>query len=154
MKMILTTYHLICFSGETDFFAGDFMNELNQSPTYLWVGRILSGLVIAFLLFDAGGKLAKIDPVLKSMEELGLPAASATTIGVLLLVITVLYAIPQTAALGALLLTGYLGGAVAIHVRVDNPLWSHTLFPVYVGILLWAGLTLRNPKVKNLFWNF
>lgn len=154
MKMILTTYHLICFSGETDFFAGDFMNELNQSPTYLWVGRILSGLVIAFLLFDAGGKLAKIDPVLKSMEELGLPAASATTIGVLLLMITVLYAIPQTAALGALLLTGYLGGAVAIHVRVDNPLWSHTLFPVYVGILLWAGLMLRNPKVKNLFWNF
>jgi len=130
------------------------MHEINQSPTYLWVGRILSGLVIAFLLFDAGGKLAKIDPVLKSMEELGLPAQSAMTIGVILLVITIMYAIPQTAALGALLLTGYLGGAVAIHVRVENPLFSHTLFPVYIGILLWVGLALRNPKVKDLFWNF
>ncbi|PKA09242.1 DoxX family protein [Leptospira harrisiae] len=127
------------------------MNEVNQSPTYLWVGRILSGLVIAFLLFDAGGKLAKIEPVLKSMEELGLPASSATTIGILLLVITVMYAIPQTATLGALLLTGYLGGAVAIHVRVNNPLWTHTLFPVYVEILLWTGLALRNPKIKELF---
>ncbi|MCW7492882.1 DoxX family protein [Leptospira sp. 2 VSF19] len=81
-----------------------------------------------------------------------MPATSATTIGILLLVITVMYAVPQTAALGALLLTGYLGGAVAIHLRVDNPLWTHTLFPVYVGILLWVGLTLRNPKVKGLFW--
>lgn len=128
------------------------MNEINQSPTYLWVGRILSGLVIAFLLFDAGGKLAKIEPVLKSMEELGLPTSSAATIGILLLVITVMYAIPQTATLGALLLTGYLGGAVAIHLRVGNPLWTHTLFPVYVGIFLWVGLALRNPKVKDLFW--
>lgn len=128
------------------------MNEINQSPTYLWVGRILSGLVIVFLLFDAGGKLAKIEPVLKSMEELGLPTSSAATIGILLLVITVMYAIPQTSALGALLLTGYLGGAVAIHLRVGNPLFSHTLFPVYVGILLWAGLALRNPKIKEIFW--
>ncbi|MCT8332869.1 DoxX family protein [Leptospira sp. 85282-16] len=128
------------------------MNEINQSPTYLWVGRILSGLVIAFLLFDAGGKLAKIEPVLKSMEELGLPGSSAATIGIILLVITVMYAIPQTATLGALLLTGYLGGAVAIHLRVGNPIWTHTLFPVYVGILLWVGLSLRNPKIKELFW--
>lgn len=128
------------------------MNEINQSQTYLWVGRILSGLVIAFLLFDAGGKLAKIEPVLKSMEELGLPGSSAATIGIILLVITVMYAIPQTATLGALLLTGYLGGAVAIHLRVGNPIWTHTLFPVYVGILLWIGLSLRNPKVKELFW--
>lgn len=128
------------------------MNEINQSPTYLWVGRILSGLVIAFLLFDAGGKLAKIEPVLKSMEELGLPTSSAATIGILLLVITVMYAIPQTATLGALLLTGYLGGAVAIHLRVGNPLWTHTLFPVYVGIFLWVGLALRKPKVKDFFW--
>ncbi|WP_425324494.1 DoxX family protein [Leptospira jelokensis] len=63
-------------------------------------------------------------------------------------------AIPKTAAIGALLLTGYLEGAVTIHLRVDNPLWSHTLFPVYIGILLFAGLSLRNPKVKGLFWNF
>lgn len=130
------------------------MNEFNSSPTYLWVGRILSGLVIAFLLFDALGKLAKIEPVLKSMEELGIPATQAVTIGIILLVITVLYAIPQTSAFGALLLTGYLGGAVAIHVRVGNPLFSHTLFPVYIGLLLWVGLTLRNPKVKELFWVF
>ncbi|XDD55471.1 DoxX family protein [Leptospira sp. WS4.C2] len=130
------------------------MNEFNSSPTYLWVGRILSGLVIAFLLFDAVGKLAKIEPVLKSMEELGIPATQAVAIGIILLVITVLYAIPQTSAFGALLLTGYLGGAVAVHVRVGNPLWSHTLFPVYVGLLLWIGLVLRNGKVKELFWSF
>lgn len=130
------------------------MNEFNSSPTYLWVGRILSGLVIAFLLFDALGKLAKIEPVLKSMEELGIPATQAVAIGIILLVITVLYAIPQTSAFGALLLTGYLGGAVAVHVLVGNPLWSHTLFPVYVGLLLWIGLALRNGKVKELFWSF
>lgn len=133
---------------------GDFMNELNNSPTYLWVGRILSGLVIAFLLFDAVGKLAKIEPVLKSMEELGIPGSQAVTIGIILLVITILYAIPQSSALGALLLTAYLGGAIAIHLRVGNPLFSHTLFPVYIGLLLWIGLALRNPKVKDLFWFF
>ncbi|MCW7495793.1 DoxX family protein [Leptospira levettii] len=130
------------------------MDDINQSPTYLWLGRILSGLVIAFLLFDAGAKLAKIEPVLKSMEELGIPATSAFTIGILLFVITLIYSIPQTSFLGALLLTGYLGGAVAIHVRVGNPIWTHTLFPVYLGILLWVGLILRYPKIKSFIFPF
>ncbi|MCW7481475.1 DoxX family protein [Leptospira kanakyensis] len=128
------------------------MNDKNSSKTSLWIGRILSGLVIAFLLFDVWGKLAELEIVLKTMDELGIPGSLSITIGTILLVITILYAIPNTSALGALLLTGYLGGAVAIHVRVGNPLFSHTLFPVYVGILLWVGLALRNRKVKDLFW--
>jgi len=128
------------------------MNEVNSSPAFLWVGRILSGLVIAFLLFDAVGKIAKIEPVIKSMEELGIPSSQSVTLGIILLVTTILYAIPQSSALGALLLTGYLGGAVAIHLRVENPLFTHTLFPVYLGLFLWTGLAFRNPKVKHLFW--
>lgn len=130
------------------------MNAIKSSQTSIWVGRVLSGLVIAFLLFDAWGKLSELEIVLKSMDELGIPRSLSATIGTILLVITILYAIPQTSAFGALLLTGYLGGAVAIHVRVENPLWSHTLFPVYVGLLLWTGLALRTSKVKDLFWSF
>ncbi|PJZ45962.1 DoxX family protein [Leptospira brenneri] len=130
------------------------MNDIKSSRTSFWVGWVLSGLVIAFLLFDAWGKLAELEIVLKSMVELGIPVSLSVTIGTILLVITILYAIPQTSALGALLLTGYLGGAAVIHLRVGNPLWSHTLFSVYVGILLWVGLALRNSKVKDLFWGF
>ncbi|TGK91385.1 DoxX family protein [Leptospira brenneri] len=130
------------------------MNDIKSSRTSFCVGWVLSGLVIAFLLFDAWGKLAELEIVLKSMVELGIPVSLSVTIGTILLVITILYAIPQTSALGALLLTGYLGGAVVIHLRVGNPLWSHTLFSVYVGILLWVGLALRNSKVKDLFWGF
>ncbi|TGK53977.1 DoxX family protein [Leptospira kanakyensis] len=128
------------------------MNDTKSSKTTLWVGRILSGLVIAFLLFDAWGKLSELEIVLKTMDELGIPGSLSQTIGIILLATTILYAIPNTSALGALLLTGYLGGAVVIHLRVGNPLFSHTLFPVYVGILLWVGLALRNRKVKELFW--
>ncbi|TGL37700.1 DoxX family protein [Leptospira perdikensis] len=130
------------------------MNDIKSSKTTLWVGRVLSGLVIAFLLFDAWGKLSELEIVLTTMGELGIPGSLSITIGTILLVITILYAIPQTSAFGALLLTGYLGGAIAIHVRVGNPLWSHILFPVYVGILLWVGLALRSRKVKDLFWGF
>jgi hypothetical protein len=82
--------------------------------------------------------------------ELGYPESVIVGLGVVLLVSVFLYALPRTAVLGAILLTGYLGGAVATHVRVGNPLFSHSLFPVYFGILIWGGLALRDERIRNL----
>ena len=112
-------------------------------------GRVLSGLAIAFLAFDAVIKLLQLEMVRKGTVELGYPVETAFPLGVVLLVSVILYATPRVTVLGALLLTGYLGGAVATHVRVGHPLFSHTLFPVYVAIVIWAGLVLRNPRVRT-----
>ncbi|ABC82895.1 DoxX family protein [Anaeromyxobacter dehalogenans] len=117
------------------------------SRTALWTGRVLSGLAIAFLAFDALGKLMRAAPVLEGSQQLGYPLDTVVGIGATLLACVVLYAIPRTAALGAILLTGYLGGAVATHVRVGNPLFSHVLFPTYVGALIWGGLVLRDRRL-------
>jgi hypothetical protein len=115
------------------------------------VGWVLSGLVIVFLLVDAAMKLLALPVVLESSAPLGFPgAAMARGLGVLLLVCTLLYAAPQTAVLGAILLTGYLGGAVAAHARVGDPLVTHILFGVYLGVLLWLGLYLRDARVRAL----
>jgi hypothetical protein len=116
----------------------------------LWTGRVLSTLAVLFLLMDAVFKFVHPLPpqVVQATAQLGLPEGLVFGIGVLLLLCTVLYALPWTAFLGAVLLTGYLGGAVAMHVRVGNPLFSHVLFPVYLGALLWAGLTLREPHLR------
>ena len=115
------------------------------------IGWVLSGLVIAFLLMDATMKLLALSVVLEAQEPLGFSgAATARGLGVLLLVCTLLYAAPQTAVLGAILLTGYLGGAVATHLRVGDPLFSHILFGVYVGVFLWLGLYLRDARVRAL----
>jgi hypothetical protein len=116
----------------------------------VWAGRVLSGLAIAFLLFDAAGKLFRVEPVVKGSLELGYPESTIVPIGVLLLVGVALYAIPRTSVLGAVYLAAYLGGAVATHVRVGSPLATHVLFPVYVATFLWAGLALRNPKLVAL----
>ncbi len=114
-------------------------------------GWILSGLVLAFLLMDAIMKLLAIQPVLEAGEQLGFPGVPmARTLGVLLLVGAVLYIFPRTAVLGALLVTAYLGGAVATHLRLGSPLFSHVLFGVYVGVALWAGLYLREPRLRAL----
>ena len=118
------------------------------SRTAVWTGRVLSGLAIAFLAFDATGKLLRVAPVLEGSQQLGYPLDTVVGIGATLLACVVLYAIPRTAALGAILLTGYLGGAVATHVRVGNPLLTHVLFPTYVGALIWAGLVLRDPRLR------
>jgi hypothetical protein len=115
-----------------------------------WAGRVLSGVPALFLLLDAGMKLAKPAFVVEGTVSLGYPADVIAGLGVVLLAATLLYLVPRTAVLGAILLTGYLGGAVATHVRVWNPLFSHTLFPVYVGAMLWAGLWLRDPRVRVL----
>ena len=114
------------------------------------IGWVLSIIVILFLLFDVFGKFAQPEEVIKGTMDLGYPQSSITLLGTLLLICTLLYAFPKTALLGAVLLTAYLGGAVATHVRVENPLFSHILFPVYLGILLWLGLYLRSIKLQRL----
>jgi len=116
----------------------------------LWAGRILSGLVVVFLIPDAIIKFIKPAPVVDAFAHLGLPLSSSVTLGILLLSCTVLYAIPRTSVLGAILLTGYLGGAVATHLRVGDPLFSHILFPTYLGVLLWLGLYLREERLRAL----
>lgn len=116
----------------------------------LWAGRILNGLTVLFLLFDSGIKIFNLAPAVQGTVGLGYAASAVVPIGIVLLLCTLLYVVPRTAILGALLLTGYLGGAVASQVRVGNPLFSHVLFPVYFAILIWAGLYLREPRLRAL----
>lgn len=122
------------------------------SSKAIWTGRVLSGLVIAFLIFDFGIKLVPLDIVLKSLAELGYPdtVTMARGLGILLMICTALYAVPRTSILGAILLTGYLGGAIATHLRLGSPIFSHLLFGVYLGLMLWGGLYLRDPRVRGL----
>jgi hypothetical protein len=127
----------------------DLIRHQPVSRRKIWVGRILSGLVSAFLLLDGAMKLALPAPVVKASLELGYPASALVGIGVVLLACTILYLIPRTAILGAVLLTGYLGGAVATHVRVSAPLFN-VLFPVIFGCLIWIGLYLRDTRLKIL----
>lgn len=126
------------------------MTTTNDSKKKPWAGYILSGLAVLFLLFDSIGKLVKPAVVVEGTLELGYPEGTITGIGVTLLVCTLLYIWPRTAVLGAILLTGFLGGAVATHVRVGNPVFSHILFPVYLGLFLWGGLFLRDRTVREL----
>jgi hypothetical protein len=116
----------------------------------LWTGRVLSGLSVAFMTFDGAMKVARIAPVVKATAELGYPISTIVPIGITLLACVALYLIPRTAILGAVLLTGYLGGAVATHVRVGDPLLSHVLFPIYVAALTWGGLYLRDRRTRAL----
>jgi hypothetical protein len=113
----------------------------------LWTGRVLSGLAALFLVFDSTGKLLQVQPVIDGTRQLGYSSDIVFSLGVILLSCVVAHVIPRTSILGALLLTGYLGGAVATHVRVENPLISHVLFPVYVAAFLWGGLLLRDPQL-------
>ncbi len=115
-------------------------------------GRVLSGLAILFFVMDGAMKLVAQPMVAAASADLGWPTDSATItlLAVLLLGSTLLYAIPRTAVLGAILLTGYLGGAVATHVRVGSPLFSHVLFGVYLGIVVWGGLYFRDPRIRAL----
>jgi hypothetical protein len=120
------------------------------SKRTLLAGRIISGVVTAFMLFDGIFKLPKPAPVVDSFKTLGYDPNIAIPIGVLALLCAILYATPSTAILGAILLTGYLGGAVATHVRVGDPLFTHILFPVYLGGLAWLGLYLRDERLRGL----
>jgi len=117
---------------------------------WIWTGRILSGLMVLFLLFDGIIKFMKIQPVIDTFAQLGWPIKFAVPIGIIDVVCAVLYAIPRTAVLGALLMTGLLGGAIATHVRIESPLFSHTLFGVYMGLVAWGALYLREPRLRAL----
>jgi hypothetical protein len=120
------------------------------SGKWIWTGRILTGIVAAFLIFDGVIKLVLIQPVVDSSGELGWPVKYMVPIGVIDLVCGLLLAIPRTAVLGALLLTGLLGGAIATHLRVESPMLSHTLFGLYMGLIAWAGVYLREPRLRAL----
>jgi hypothetical protein len=116
----------------------------------LWTGRALSGLAILFLVFDGVTKVLKVTQVMEASAQLQFPAWTIPVIGAVLLFCTLIYAIPQTSVLGAVLLTGYLGGAVASQLRVGNPLFAETLFPIYFAVVVWAGLFLRESRLRAL----
>lgn len=121
-------------------------------PAPLWAGRVLSGLAAAFLLMDAGTKLVAPVFVASMSPDIGwsLDPVTIRTLGALLFVPTVLYVWPRTAVLGAILITGYLGGAIATHMRIGSPLLTHTLFGVYLALMVWGGLWLRSPALRAL----
>lgn len=122
----------------------------NPSKARVRAGIVLSALPSLFLLFDAGMKIANLAAVEESCARMQIPAHLARGIGVLELALVVLYLVPRTAVLGFTLLVGYLGGAVALHLRLGDPLFSHTLFPIYVGAVLGLGLALRDRRVAAL----
>jgi hypothetical protein len=117
-----------------------------------WVGRALSGVAVLFLTLDGAIKLVPIQSVLDTLEQLGYQPsiALARGLGVLLLACTALYVHPWTRVIGAVLLTGYLGGAIATHLRVESPVFSHLLFGSYIGAMVWGGLLLRDARARAL----
>ena len=121
-----------------------------SSKEALWAGRAVSGLAVLFLLVDAAFKVLESPAAMEGTAQLGYPASVVFGLGLLELSCLVVYLVPRTAVLGAVLWTGYLGGAVATHVRVGNPLFSHTLFPIYVATFLWAGLWLRDERLRSV----
>jgi hypothetical protein len=116
----------------------------------LWTAWIMSGLVIIFMLFDSIFKLFKPAPAVEGTVSLGFSEHHVVLIGILGLLAILLYTFPRTSVLGALLLTGYFGGVIATHVRMDAPLFTHILFPVYLAVFAWGGLWLRNEQVRKL----
>ncbi len=120
----------------------------SRSNKTRWAGRILSGLAVLFLLWDGTIKVLALTPVLEAFTRLGYPVSVAVGIGILELVCVAAYVIPRTSVLGAVLLTGFLGGAISTHVRVEDPFLTHTFFPIYVAALIWGGLVLRNGELR------
>lgn len=125
-------------------------STVTVSKGKLWTSRIMGGLVILFMLMDSIFKLIPNEVVAASAGELGYQPHHIPVMGVLGFISIVLFTIPRTQILGAILLTGYFGGAIATHVRLDNPLFSHILFPVYLGILAWGSLWLKNETLRKL----
>jgi len=126
------------------------MTTSNSSKTRLWTARILTSFAVLFLLMDAVMKVLQLPPAVQGTISLGFSAGAVVGIGILELVCLALYVTPRTAILGAILLTGYLGGAIASQVRVEAPLFSHILFPTYIAALFWAGLYLRDERLRIL----
>ena len=121
-----------------------------SARTAATLGHVCTGLAAIFLAFDTVLKVLRLGPAVEGTIALGYPANSVHWIGIIELVCLVLYLVPRTSVLGGLLLTGYLGGAIASHVRISNPLVTHTLFPVYVALMLWGGLYLREKRLRAL----
>lgn len=119
-------------------------------PAVLWTGRVLRGLVVAFLVFDGAIKVIGLPVVEQTMAELGYPPGLGVGLGVLTLAIAALYAVPRTAVFGAVLLTGLLGGAMATHLRAGSPLVSHLFFGLYLGLFAWGGLWLTDARLRSL----
>ncbi|OKO68209.1 MULTISPECIES: DoxX family protein [Bradyrhizobium] len=115
-------------------------------------GRVMSGVVVLFLLFDGAIKLLPLPVVTETMDKMGWGASDtlARSLGIITIVCTLLYSVPPTSILGAILLTGYLGGAIASHVRIGSPLFTHTLFGLYLGLMVWGGLYLRDGNLRAL----
>lgn len=121
------------------------------SKVRLWTARIMGGLVIAFMLMDSIFKFIPNEQVTAGTLELGYQAHHIPVLGTLGLISILLFIIPRTQVLGAVLLTGYFGGVIATHLRLDNPLFSHILFPVYLAVLAWGSLWLKNERLRKLF---
>ena len=130
----------------TTFFSD--VHEQSATTAEVWTGRVLSGIAVLFLLMDAMMKVMRIPAAVKGTTEIGYAASVLLPLGIIQLICLAVYLIPRTRVLGAILWTGYLGGAVATHVRIGNPLFSHILFPIYVATLLWGGLYLRDLRLR------
>ena len=122
----------------------------NHRMRLLWGGGIMSGLVIASMLLDGGMKLVPLDVVISTSKQMGISGDLARPLGVIGLVCTLLYAIPRTSVIGAILLTSYLGSAIASHLRLGDPIFTQTLFGFYLGLLVWGGLYLRDNRLRGL----
>jgi len=123
---------------------------MTTTPKTIWVGRILSALAILFLSFDTIVKVLRLPVAIEGTTQLGYPESTVFVIGIIQLVCLVLYVIPQTSVFGAILFTGYLGGALATHLRIGSPLFTHILFPIYVAALIWGGLYAREPRLRAM----
>jgi hypothetical protein len=125
-------------------------SDSKSSVATVWTSRVLSGLAVLFLTFDAVIKLFRATPAVEGTVLLGYQPNVLVPLGIIEAVCLILYLVPRTSVLGAVLWTGYLGGAIATHVRLANPLFSHILFPTYVAALLWGGLWLRDARLRAL----
>jgi len=125
----------------------------SPSTVKVWTGRIMAGLVILFMLMDSAFKFIVNEEVIKGTTDLGFAVHHLPILGTLGLIATLLYIFPRTELLGAILLTGYWGGAIATHVRMDNPLFTHILFPVYLGVLAWGALWIKSERLRKLILN-
>lgn len=146
----MTTLELPMQNASTSLRDSENASRTSPSRGRLWTGRVLSGLAVAFLTLDTVVKLIQHPSAVEGSAALGFPPYAVTVLGWLEALCLVLYLVPRTAVLGAVLWTGYLGGAIATHLRLDNPLFTHLLFPTYVAALLWGGLSLRDSRILPL----
>jgi hypothetical protein len=128
------------------------LTRTNPLPRTVLGGRALSALPVMFLVFDGVIKVLRIQPVIDSFVQLGYDPDISVALGLLELTCVAVYLVPRTALSGAILLTGYLGGAIATHLRLGHPLFTHTLFPTYVAALLWGGLVLRRERLRSVLF--